>query len=474
MKNKSHYLWGLLGKLGPQFLYLITTSILARLLTPDDFGKIGILAIFTSIAQTLLEGGLGGSLIKEKNITRLDCSTIFVFNLVISILLYAIIFFLSPTIEDYYAASGLAIICRLLCLVIIINAFGQIAQTLLFRNLKFKYLTISSILSVSIGAIAAISSAYYFKWGVFSLVAYQLTQSSCYVIINWYNSPFKISFRFSINSFKRLFSFGFYTTIIGVIESGYENIITSLFGKYIGLQQAGYLTQAKRIETTSCNALVGTINSVSFPVLTQLKDSPSVFRQEADALLHNISLLILPILLSVALYSKEIISLIFGPNWIGASQYLKILMWIGCIFILESTIRNFIKSLCHVKRLLITVLIKRSLGLIIILCCIAIDCKYILYGYLVGAAIGLFANILCYTAIQQFKFTEYLKTILSSIWPVLILYIIGNIIYSQITMLCINIACWLIIIGIYYLWVLKFFDIYILQNLHNAYSNKSK
>lgn len=455
MRNKTSYMWALIGRILPQSVYLVTTFILARVLTPEDFGQIGILIIFTSIAQILLDSGLGGSLIKEKEITQLDCSTIFVFNLVVSIIAYCSIFTISPLIEKYYQIAGLSNVCRVLSLVFVINAFGQIPQTLLFRELRFKHLTIASTCSVIIGSIIAILCAYYFEIGVYSLVTYQIVQASCFVFFNFYNSKFCISLKFSQFSFKRLFSFGVYTTITNIIDSAYENIIVSLFGKYIGINQAGYLSQAKKIETASCNALVATINSVSFPILTRLKETPNSFIMEANSLFKTVSLLILPPILSIALFSNEIITILFGNNWIEAAPYLRILMWVGSIYILESIIRNYIKALCEVDKLLFTTIIKRFLGLIIVIIFIFINPENLLYGYLIGAILGLIANLICYTHIQHIGIMKYSMILFQSLWQIIVLYSIGILCYNFIPNRILCIFTWLFILCVYYCYLIR-------------------
>lgn len=474
MKNKTAYIWGLLGKLGPQLLYLCTTFVLARFLTPKDFGIIGILTIFISVSQTLLEAGLGGSLIKEESVTDNDYSTIFVFNIIGSALLYIIIFIGAPYIEDFYKIKGISTICRVLCLVFVINSWGQIAQTILFRNLRFKILMIVSIISVIAGSVASITSAVWLKWGVYSLVSYQLVHSVTYVILNWQYCKYTPSFYFSINSFKKLFSFGFYTTVIGIIESIYENLITSLFGKYMSVVQAGYLSQAKRIETASVNSLSGTVNSVSFPILTRLKGNLIEFKKESDSLLKNLSLLVLPIIFGIALFSDKIINILYGKEWIKAAPYLEILMWVGCAFVLETANRNFIKSLGNIKTLLKATVFKRIIAIIIIGLCILFNPQFILYGYFLGAVIGYLTNALCYTKIINYNFFKYIISTFKYIIPPLCCYLmclIGKSFLLKNEYLYGILI--LVIYFIYYLIVLPFYGIRIAEFLNKKCNHEN-
>ena len=265
MKNVGAYVWNFTAKFGAQVLWLVTTMILARFLTPDDFGTIGILSILFLVANTLTESGLGGALVIQKELLKTDCSTISVFNIAISASIYAIVFVCANWIEAFYNVDNLATLTRVLSLVFVIGAFGIVPRTILFHQLRFKELCIISLSAVVISAICAILLAIN-NAGVYSLVAYQLVQVTINTIGCIWASRYKLSLHFAIASFKKLFSFGFYTTITGVVDTIYENIMAAIFGKYLNVTQAGYLSQAKRIEEASSQALLMTVNGTAFPI----------------------------------------------------------------------------------------------------------------------------------------------------------------------------------------------------------------
>lgn len=465
MKNKSAYLWGMLSKFGPQMIYLATNLILARFLTPDEFGQIGVLAIFQSIAMTVMDSGLGGSLTKEKNITPLDCSTIFTFNVGVSLLLYLAIFFASPAIERYFAIDGLAGVCRSICLVFVINSFGVISLALLARELRFKEIMAASLIGVSVGSAVAIAAAVWFRWGVYSLVAYHLVQNAVNVGINWSRSRWKFSLRFSFPAFRRLFSFGFFTTLANVVDSAYDNLLTSLFGKYLSITQAGYLFQAKRIESSTTGSLSGTVNVVAFPILTRLRDDRTEFASEADKLLKSLSLLVMPIMLTVALFSDWIVEILFGRNWLPAGPYLAILMWIGCMVILEAANRNFLKSLEMVKALLYVTLAKRLVAIGMLFGCIALRPDWLIYAYFLGAVLGFVANSAVYASKMGISPLGYLlHTLLLTLYPAGF-YLSGIILRDFIVgspRLWVNILWWAGLTAIYYFGLLRLagFDIW--------------
>lgn len=451
MKNVGSYIWGLIGKIGPQLLYLGTNIILARYVTPEEFGMIGVLSIFFLIANTLMESGLGGSLIKEKEISKIDCSTIFVYNTLVSLIIYLILFFSAPAIQEYFNIAQLSNVCRSVSLVFVIASWGQIAQTLLFRNLKFKLLTLSSLISVAVASLVSVLLAVR-HYGVFALVWYQLVQMAVYVALNLYFSKYKISFKFSLDSFKKLFSFGFFTTLVGVIETIYENLITFLFGKYLSIQKAGYLTQAKKVETASCNALVGTINSVSFPILTRLaeKEDKGDFINEAHSIIKAITILIVPLISLIAVYSDFIIEILFGKNWIQAGPYLKILVFVGIALIFETTTRNFLKASGYVKELLWITVGKRLTAIGILAGCIFLNPNLLLYGYLVGAIIGVVFNYITYISKFSLDAIAEIGFLLKNLIAPGCVYIAVTIVIDFIPNIILEALVTLVILALYY------------------------
>lgn len=463
MNKASNYIWGMLGKLLPQGINLIATFVLARFLTPADFGQLGVLLVFSSVAGTLMEAGLGGSLVKEKKISDIDCSTIFVYNIVISIIFYILIFCCSGLIEDYFKIHGLSTVCRLLCLVFVINSWGQIALTLLYRDLRFKVLclnnTVGSFCASLIAIIMAMSG-----FGVYALVAQLVFQQIIVVCLNWYFSKYHISFKFSYDSFKRLFSFGFYTTISNILETIYENIITSVLGKYLGVKPAGYLTQAKRLETVSCNVFVSTINNVSFPMLVKVNDDKELFIKEADRLMKIGLLLSLPLIFSMIIYSEQIISVTLGREWIAAVPYLRILMFAGIFMIVESMTRNFLKSLLFVKTVFRITIVKRAIGLTLIFGCALYEPSYLLYAYMTGSIIGFVANWITYIKKMKLSPIIELRKLSASIIAPISVYVLLHCInfYSNGHMFFNIVACTIVLLA-YYLIIMPQYGINVLN-----------
>ena len=428
MQNKIAYFWAFVGRFLPQGVYLITTIILARFLSPDDFGQIGVLSVIFIIANMLMDSGLGGSLVKEKEISKIDCSTIFVFNILVSHFIYIILFFCSDIIELYFKYQGLSMVVKIICLVFLINSWGLVSKSLLVRNLQFKKISIIAIIAVLISAFTSVILAVY-NYGVYSLVAYQLINALIISVLSIYFSPFRISFKFNVDSLKRLIPFGFFTTLTTIIDTLYENMITIIIGRYYNMQQAGYLYQAKKIEEVPSSSFIITVNSVSFPILTKLKDSKCDFTLEANRILTTITTFLLPVLFMLIFYSEDVITLLYGNQWIEASKYFSLLIYAAVFILLENLNRNFIKSLGKVNLLFYYTIFKRFVGISLILLFAFYSIHYLVHAYILSSLIGFLINNFLYSKLIEENWIKQIYIILKPLVPCLFFGITSGILF---------------------------------------------
>lgn len=463
MKNVNLYIWSFIGKFGGQILYLVTNMILARLLTPTEFGMIGVLTIIFSVANTLSDSGLGGALMMEKKLNKITCGTVFCFNAVISVFLYFVILFFADAIERFYDIPGLSGVTKAMGLVFVIQAFSIVPKSMLMYSLKFKQISIINLVSVFISAIISITLAY-LGFGVYALVAYQIVFALFDYILFAIVARYRIYICFDLECFKRVFGFGIFTTITNVIDSIYENIIAAIFGKVMSVSEAGYLSQAKKIEETATRSLMLTINATSFPILTKLRDNLGDYSHETQSLQRTIPIVLSPILIVMGVYSEEIVSIMFGAEWIPAASYLTALVAAGFFMIAESLNRNFIKSLGEVKRLFIYTFIKRVIGIITIVVAAQISLDYILYGYIISAFIGYMTNAMVFARlIQQSPIIYLFKSVIDYI-PILPLLFLVFISHSMLSLFS-SIAITLILIVVFYCIVLPMYGFNIKQLL---------
>ena len=459
MQHKMAYVWGLAGKFVPSFIHLVANIILARFLTPDDFGTIGVVTIIFTVANVLIDSGLGGSLVKEKNITKLDCSTIATFNSVVGLIIYVIIFFSAGFWESYFEIDGLTSIIRILSITFLIGPIGLVPKAIMNRELKFGAISIIAIVSILVASVVSIVMALMGS-GVWSLVAFQLVNTAVMVLISCVYCKYIISFRFSWESFKRLFSFGFFTTITSAIDTIYENLITTLTGKYLNVTHAGYLSQAKKLEEALTTSMATAIGNVSFPIITKLKDDIHAFRKECFSVYKVIPLLTFPLLLMVSAFSTEIVELLFGKQWIPAGPYLSALIYAGLFIILETLIRSFIKSFCEVKKLAVATLIKRTLGILILIVAIIIKPESIVNAYILSSLVGLVVNAILFHRILTVSLWELFWRTLIILIPSVFTYLVVVLFVKTITeTLSLQVVLSIFALALYYLICMPMFKI---------------
>ena len=459
MQNKSAYIWGLIGKFAPQGLYLITTMILARFLSPDDFGEIGVLSIIFMVANVLLDSGLGGSLVKENQISKVDCSSIFVFNLFVSITIYLILFFSANLLENYFAIDALSGVIRTISLVFPLSALGIVPKALLNRELRFRESCYNAIVGVLVASICSIGSLV-LHVGVYTLVIYQVVCVGITSLANYISSKYHISFVFSFASLRRLLPFGVTTTVITIIDTVYENIMTTMTGKFLNVQQAGYIYQAKRIEETLSTSLATTIGTVAFPVLTKLKSDKNKFVIEANSTFRIISSCSIPLLIEVAIFSNEIILVLFGRQWSDAGPYLKLLTFAGVFLIMETLFRNFIKALGEVKKLFYATLLKRVIGIAIIFISLVLSPPSLIYAYLFSTVIGYLINFYLYSRLIGREFISELIQGIKTLLPGMLLYLVSSFIFRYVEPILVKIAISIIFLMVLYFIILPLLGIH--------------
>ena len=418
----SPFVWSLGTRIIQQGLSFANTIILAHFLCPEEFGKVGVLAIFTHLATLLADTGMGGSLIKEKNVEKIDCSTVFVYNLTLSIVLYLILFFCAPLFESYFDIEGLTRISRWVTLPFVINAMAIVPRSLCMKRLEFNKIfyvtTTATVVSMIVAAIMAICGC-----GVWALITYNIVLAVIdnvgYHIVGHYVP----SFRFRFASFKRLFSFGLFTALSTVVDTVYENILSVLLGRNVGTTQVGYYTQARKLENAPSQALCVTVSSVAFPVLSKLVDDKEAFKKRAQNIQTLLMTVSVPIMLILCVFATPIIKFLLGAQWEPAGHYLAILSLVGIFKILETTNRTFIKSAGRADTMFYISLLKRSVGIAVLFLAMRLGIEYLLWAYVLTSAFCALVNSAALAKVSSYHFLGQMKNWLQVFLPCGLLYL---------------------------------------------------
>jgi len=420
--------WVSIEKFGYSGVYFVSTIVLARLLTPADFGLIGILSIFISFSQMIVESGLGGALVKKKHVKNEDYNTIFTFNLACSCILYIVLFIFAPLIAEFYKNEQLINLTRIVGLNIIISGFSLTQKVHLIRDLKFKKQTIISIAALLISIIISISLAFY-GFGVWALISQQLFYNLFFCIFIFNVVKYKPKIEFHKKSFNELYGFGskvFASSLLIVI---FNEGVSSMIAKVYSLLITGFYYQAKKLVDFPINIFRALGDSIVFPLLSKISDQKE-FEKKSSLLMKLILLISFPLFIILFEFSKEIVFVILGKQWSKSAEMLNILCLSSAGLIIDTVSRNILKSTGNGRAILQSEVIKKIVGIIIIICAIGFDLNILLSSIVIANLLGCIINMIYVNKITSYKFKNQAKDIL----PIIFIAIFSGLIARKIIM----------------------------------------
>lgn len=358
--------------------------VLARLLTPDDYGVIAMLMIFISLASTVIDGGFGSALIQKKQPTNEDYSTIFYWNIALSLLLYVVLFVGAPLVAGFYGMPLLTKVLRVQGIVLLFNALSIIQQNQLKKHLQFKKLSIVYITSALLSLAIAIFTAYR-GWGVWSLVAQQISISVLHAVLFWAVGQWRPMLVFSWKSFKELFGFGGFMLLSSLFSTLSNEIQGLLVGKMFNPATLGLYNQAYRLEGSAATATSSIIDQVTYPVLASVQDNKNAFVAALKRFIQIPAYVCCWVMMVLIVVAKPLIILLYSEKWVGCVPYFQILCTAGLAVCLQGSANNALAAIGKSKVFFNWTIIKRSLT--IILCVIGISVGGI-YGLLWSCVAG--------------------------------------------------------------------------------------
>jgi len=365
-KTISSMLWNSIQRFGCALLSFVSNVVLARLLTPDDFGCIGMLTIFIAISETFVDGGFGAALIQKKDTSQKDFSTIFIWNLIVSIAFYLITFIFSPLVAKFYDMPSLTTLLRVLGLVIILNGLAVIQTTILTKELKFKQLSKVYLSGTLIGVIVSIICALC-GLGVWSLVLKTIVTSLIVSISLWTGDSWKPSIKFSIESFNVLFKFGFLMFASKILTTLFDNLQSLVIGRVYSATKLGYYTQAKKLDEIPSSSLTQIVTQVSFPIFAKIADDISYLKSAFRKNIICINYIIFPLQIMLMLLAKNLIVFLFSDKWIPSTTFFRILCIYGLFVGLNSLNSNIYKAIGKSKIYFNVQFIKQIIGILFLI-----------------------------------------------------------------------------------------------------------
>lgn len=309
-------LWRLVDRLASQVCMFLVIIYLARSLGPYDFGLIGMLAVFTQIADSLINNGFSQALIQKSNkVTNVQLSTVFYSNLILSIIIYGLFYTLTPYIALFYDQNELILIAKVLFIIIIINSFSVVSRAKLSIDFDFKSQAKANALASILSGIIAVLFVN-FGFGYWALVALNISRSIVYVIMLWVLCKWRPLLEFSYSEFNKLFKFASKLMFAGILSTILNNIYSILIGRYFNATQVGFYTQGVSLTNTISELITSVLQGATFPVLSSLKEDKSKLIETYSYLLKLSMLISFPCMFGFAVIAETFTVTFLGEKWL--------------------------------------------------------------------------------------------------------------------------------------------------------------
>ena len=411
----SGMLWSFVQRFGTMAISFVSNMVLARLLTPEDYGTIGMLMIFIVIANTFVDGGFGSALIQKKTPTQEDYSTIFWWNMFLSIVLYGLLFLGAPAVAHFFNLPILTKVLRVQGLVLILNALSIIQTNQLRKQLQFKRLASITVTSAILSAGIAIILAHR-GWGVWTLVAQQLMMSGFNAILLWTFNKWHPLLMFSKESFKQLFGFGGFMLVSNLINTFCNNIQGFLNGKLFPPATLGYYSQARKLEEIPSTSLTNIVDQVSYPILSKFQDDKQKLIAIINRLVLSVSFVTIPLMLTLIILANPLILFLYSEKWLPCVPYFRILCFAGLAISLQGIHFCAVASVGKSKEMFKWTIVKRALGLIYLVVGITIwDIYGLLWGCVAGSWTILIINAYLTSVYIGYRFKQQIIDLLPTI-----------------------------------------------------------
>lgn len=424
-KNKiiSGLFWKFAERIGAQGVNLIVSIILARILAPEDYGLVALTTIFITISNVFIDKGFDTALIQKKDADDLDFSSVFYCNIIISIIMYILIFLLAPIIAGFYNNSELTVILRVLGISVLIAGVKSIQQVYVAKNMLFKKFFISTSIGTIISAIAGIWMAYN-GFGVWALVTQQLTNIIIDTIILWIIVKWRPRFKFSFERLKLLFKFGWKMLSSGLIDVFYTELYGLTIGKFYSTTQLAYYNKANQFPKLIMINVDGSISTVMLPALSNEQESKENIKKIVKRSIKTSLFFLVPMMFGLAAISETLIKVLLTDKWLPAVPLMQLLCFSYALWPIHTINLQAISALGRSDIFLKLEIVKKVVGLIFLVISIPMGVKVMVSMQLLVSIVSAFINMYPNKKLIDYSITEQLKDLLPYFLISIIMYII--------------------------------------------------
>ena len=415
--------WSFIDSFAGQGITFLVGLVLARILSPEEYGLIGIITIFIAVFNSIVDSGFSNALIRKTDAKEIDYNTVFITNMVVSVVLFFALFLAAPLIANFFNQPLLKSLSQVMASIVIINAFAIIQRTLLVKRIDFKTQTkislISSITSGVIGIGMALGG-----YGVWSLAGQQISRQLINTVFLWIYAKWYPKLQFSWNSFKELFGFGWKLLVSGLIDTVWREIYQVVIGKCYSPATLGQYTRAQQFGSIFSSNLNTIVQRVSYPVLSSIQNDKERLKQAYRRVIKVTMLVTFVLMLGLAAISKPMILVLVGDQWLMAAGLLPIICFQMMLYPLHSLNLNMLQVQGRSDLFLRLEVIKKCVAIIPILLGIFINIYWMLWGSVFTGFFAYYLNSYYSGKFLNYSMMAQLRDILPSFGVAMLMSVI--------------------------------------------------
>lgn len=450
-KAINGFIWKLSERMSAQIVTFIVSVILARLLSPEDYGAIAIVMIFISLANVFVINGFGTALIQKKKINNVDFSSVFYFNITFSILIYIILFMAAPAISNLYNMKILTPVLRVLGLRIIVAGINSIQQAYVSRNLLFKKFFLSTLFGTVLSGIVGVGMAYN-GYGIWALVAQYLTNTTVDTIVLWFTVKWRPNLVFSFTRMKSMFSYGWKLLFSAVLDTGYSQLRGLIIGTVYTTNDLAYYDRGQQYPNLLVTNINSSIASVLFPIMSKKQERINSVKDITRKSIQLSSYIMWPMMIGLCIISKPLVILMLTDKWLPCIPFLQIACFTYAFWPIHTANLEAIKAIGRSDIFLKLELMKKILGVVVLIISMRYGVVAIALSGIITTIISSFINAYPNRKLLEYTYLEQLKDIFPSVILSLIMgisiypiaWVIDNNILLIITQIIIGASIYLI------------------------------
>ena len=414
--------WNIAEKIGSTLLQAVVSIVVANRIMPDDMGVLAVLTVFVTLSQVVIDSGFSQTLIRKSNPTPSDFKAVFRFNLIASLLLYAILTATSPLVASYYGWELILYIAPVLYLLLPLNALCVIQNTIMVREFRFAKLStiifFSSLISGVIAIVMALTG-----FGIWSLVGQRISMMATKAILLWWHSPWRYRKDITTGSLREMAPFSLRLIATDMITAIYNNIAQLFIGKIYSANMLGYFNQAQKFKDMPVNATMQSIQSVTFPALAKISDNNQKFDEGYRRVVMLTAFVMLPVMAGLITTAEEIFTLLLKPQWHPSIPYFRVMCLIGIFYPISAIAYNVLKVRSNGSIILRLEVIKKVIMTIILAVSIPISVMAIAWGMVTASVCEMVLNVGATMHYAGLSIKRFIRTLLPIVLLTLVMYI---------------------------------------------------